>query len=291
MPYLTQTEIKQVLRKYNIHLNTAKGQNFLVDKNILKKIIKYSKQTQGDNVMEIGFGLGGLTYYLAKESYEVFAVDIDKRLFNILKNDIADFGNVTLFCGDVLKEKFDKEFEKWLKSHECNNFSYKIIANIPYVITSLILKKFLTYNPVPKEMIIMVQKEVGKRILAKRKDMNVLALMVKLYATPKKLREVSKACFWPKPKVDSVVLSLDLTKPHKLKFQGLIKRDVIFKLINMGFSHKRKKLSGNLSLGLNRDKKEIENIMLLHNISKDARAQDLNLASWEELTKELLIKK
>ncbi|MFH1671299.1 MAG: 16S rRNA (adenine(1518)-N(6)/adenine(1519)-N(6))-dimethyltransferase RsmA, partial [Candidatus Portnoybacteria bacterium] len=216
---MTKTEIKEILNKHSIAPNRRMGQSFLIDKNILHKIIETANISKNDTILEIGAGLGNLTKKLAEEARKVITLEKSKQLFPLLKENLKEFNNIEIIQGDVLKDKLNLPDK------------YKIVANIPYYITSPIIRIFLESENSPEEMILLIQKEVGQRIIAQPPRMNLLALSVQFYARPKIAFHVSKNCFWPKPEVDSSLIKIsDIKKPEG------IDQNKFFEIVKAGFS-------------------------------------------------------
>ncbi len=272
--------IKDICRQYDLRPAKSLGQNFLMDKNILKKIIFFANVGKNDVVVEVGPGTGVLTAELLKEAKLVYAVEKDKRAASILKASFKEKDNklkrkLELIEGDILKEDLEKLGLK--------DGKYKVVANIPYNITSAIIRKFLSGNIKPKEMILLVQKEVAQRIVSRPPDMSVLSVSVLFYGKPKILAFVSKNCFWPRPKVDSAILKIT-AEPDRFPYEPQ-KEDLFFKLVKAGFSAKRKQLKNNLAKGLNLDVELAEYILLEAGLKKESRAQELSIDDWLELYK------
>jgi len=225
----------QILKQYNIKPSKRLGQNFLIHKRVLKKIINAAKLKSDDTVLEIGPGLGILTIELAKRVKKVIAIEKDKRMCEILKQmlDVRDVRNVRIIKKDILK----------IPNYELPITDYKLIANLPYYITSPVIRKFLEINPPaggkPQLMILMVQKEVAQRIIAQPPHMNLLAIAVQFYAKPEIISCVSKKSFWPIPKVDSAIIKIF---PRESALLSASIRDKFFELVKTGFSSKRKML-------------------------------------------------
>ncbi len=231
--------VRQLLGQQDIRPSKRLGQIFLISKNVLKKIIKTSNLHDTDIVLEIGAGIGTLTQELAAQSQKAITIEKDKRLVSILQETMKDFKNVEIIQEDILKLDLSKFINK----------DYKIIANLPYYITSPVIRKFLESETPPKIMILMVQKEVAQRICASPPKMNLLAITVQFYAKPSIVSYVPKTCFWPQPKVDSAIISIRgcqglLSNQKEL---GLKEKDLFFKIVKTGFSHPRKQLINNLS--------------------------------------------
>jgi len=230
------------------------GQNFLIDENVLEKIIESADLDSNDTVLEIGPGLGILTLELAKRVEKVVAVEKDKTLCQVLESILRDnkVYNVEIINEDVLKIS-DFQFS-----------NYKLVANLPYYITSPVIRKFLEAEQKPELMVLMVQKEVGQRIMAKPLHMNLLAISVQFYAEPKIISYVSKNSFYPVPKVDSAIIKII---PKQIPE---IDTEKFFEIVKKGFSAKRKMLKNNLS-GIDFDQ---------IGLNPKIRAENLSIADW-----------
>ncbi len=262
----------QILRSYGIEPRRSRGQNFLIDQNITRKIIEKADLKKTDIVVEIGAGIGVLTRELASKVKKVFAVEIDERLVEVLQNEIAAIKNIQIIKADA-RTLSNTTFIK-------KDGSYRVIANIPYNITSLLIRKFLEEDPCPSDMILMIQKEVGKRICAKLGEMSILSAMVQYYAVPKILFPVSKTCFFPAPKVDSVCISLTLKKE---RIPTSRQARAFTRLVKAGFRAKRKLLARNLSNGLKIPIEDITKAFAGSHIAPNARAQELSVDDWISL--------
>lgn len=268
--------IKKICEEYNIHLSKKRGQNFLIDQNILDKIIKVAHLTKEDQVLEIGPGLGILTGELFKRAGRVVVVEIDKKLFQILKTKEFNsfvFKNLILLHKDILKVDLAKFFK---------DFEYKVVANIPYSITSPLLRKLLSVPPRPRELILMVQKEVAERILAAPPKMNLLAIAVQVYGRPRIISKVSRNSFWPKPKVGSAIIKIETAENFGIReFDG----EVFWRLVKAGFKSKRKQLINNLSSSFKISKKEAEKFLIEVGLNSKIRAEELSIEDWKKLSK------
>jgi 16S rRNA (adenine1518-N6/adenine1519-N6)-dimethyltransferase len=247
------------------------GQNFLKSEPALRKIIEAGEISSSDVVLEIGPGRGALTEKLLAKAGKVIAVEKDRELLEFLTNKFATHiasRTLVLVHGDIL----EFEMEKYVEG------KYKIIANIPYNITGLILKKFLTCDHQPERMVLMVQNEVAKRIVARDGKESILSMSVKAYGEPKMVMKVPSRYFSPAPKVDSAVILITGIS-RKFFENSKISEKRFWEVVKSGFAHKRKKLSGNLRgvLGL---KKEI-----LEQFG-NKRAEDLALRDWVMLARE-----
>jgi 16S rRNA (adenine1518-N6/adenine1519-N6)-dimethyltransferase len=247
------------------------GQNFLKSEVALKKIVEAGEIKPGDIILEIGPGKGALTERLLENAGSVFAVEKDRELVELLRTkfdkEIRE-GKLTLLEDDILKFDIKKYTPK---------SSYKIIANIPYNITGAILKKFLTEKHQPERMILMVQHEVAKRIVASDKKESILSISVKAYGEPKTIMKVPARYFSPAPKVDSAIIGIK--NISRIFFeQNNINEEKFWEIVKTGFAHKRKKLSGNLKDTL-LSKKEFWDSF------GNKRAEDLQLQDWGLLAK------
>jgi len=272
--------IKSLLKKYQARPLKRFGQNFLIDKKIIEKIIIASNLGPKDIILEIGPGIGNLTADLAKGAKKVIAVEKDPRMCEILKELLESWNisSVKIINVDILKIENWKLFENWKLKIE----NYKVVANLPYYIVSPVIRKFLeNTGGRPLQMILMVQKEVAQRICAKPPNMSILAVSVQFYAKPEIISFVSKKSFWPSPKVDSAIIKII---PKKLLAKpGLAK--LFFRIVKAGFSQPRKQIVNNLSKMLKLDKEKAKSWLLKNNIQPERRAETLTIKDWISLTK------
>jgi 16S rRNA (adenine1518-N6/adenine1519-N6)-dimethyltransferase len=270
---------------------TKLGQNFLKDKSVVKKIVEAANLQPDDFVIEVGPGTGILTEELAKKAGKILAIEIDQNLIRPLQKKFDNKKNIEIINGDILKINFPK-----LLGHQMSK--YKVIANLPYYITSPIIRLFLETEIPPQEMILMVQKEVAERIVAspseipaesrsakrisrgKPGQMSILAVSVQYYAQVEILFEVSRECFDPVPEVDSSVIKISDFGFRISDFE----RKKFFRVVRAGFCAKRKTLVNNLSNSLHLDKKEVEEKLKSINISSLVRAQELSVEAWKKIT-------
>lgn len=266
--------IKNILGKYGLQPNKRLGQNFLISQKALRKIIESAELKKDDVILEIGPGIGTLTQELAKKVKKVFAIEKDSGMREILEETLKNFKNVEVIIGDALETENTQ--------YKILNTNYKIVANLPYYITSPVIKKFLeTENP-PELMVLMVQKEVGQRICAKPPNMSLLAVSVQFYAKPEIIGYAPKTAFWPSPKVDSAIIKIFDIKNQKSKVH--IKNQKLFFLIaKAGFAHPRKQIIGNLSGKLNLERKTVEKWLQKSNIKPEQRAETLEIRDWLNL--------
>lgn len=268
---MNRQQLKKILQQYNLSPNHLLGQNFLVDDNVLKKIIETADLKKEDVVLEVGPGLGILTFELAKSGAKIIAVEKDKQLAEILKNISREnkTDNLEIIQDDILD--FIKTENRQLKTN------YKLVANIPYYLTSHLIRNFLESDSKPQTMILMIQKEVAERICAKPPEMSLLAASVQFYAQPKIISRVSKNSFWPAPKVDSAIIEI---KPKK---EIPADPQKFFKALKAGFSAPRKQLGGNLEKATKKSRREILEILQSLNIDPKRRAETLSVEEWVEL--------
>ena len=262
-----------------IYAKKSLGQNFLKSKKALFAMTEAGEITSKDMVLEIGPGQGALTEKILETGAKVIAVEKDDRLIEILNEKFqleTQNGQFNLIHGDILEIDLTKI---GLKNHD-----FKLIANIPYYITGLIFRKFLEGEIQPSKLVIMVQKEIADRIIARDLKESLLSLSVKAYGTAKKIMKVEKENFSPAPKVDSAIL---LVNNISKDFFAEIGEKKFFEVIKAGFAHKRKVLITNLKekFGQNDLKKIFEDFK----ISEKARSEDLKLGDWKELIKKLIL--
>lgn len=270
--------IKSILTKNNLWTKKNLGQNFLVSKNVLNRIVDSAKISDDDTVVEIGPGLGVLTEELSKNAKLVLAIEKDYDLVEFLRRRFKSHKNVKIIHGDVLT--YDLELMA---------YGYKIVANLPYNITSPVIRKFLEAENKPSEMIIMVQKEVGERLVAKpsNSDRGILTVMIEFYGYAEIIDIVKRICFWPIPNVDSAIIKIILKQKNRgteePKNLGTIDPISFMRLVKIGFSQKRRQIHHPLSSGLHLSKVEISDILKATNIEPTLRAEDLRLEDWKKL--------
>jgi 16S rRNA (adenine1518-N6/adenine1519-N6)-dimethyltransferase len=250
------------------------GQNFLINKAITQRIVQSANLTPLDFVLEIGPGKGILTEELAKHASKVVAVEIDKELSNLLSNKFGNKKNIKIIEGDILKINA----RALLRS---STPKYKIVANLPYYITSPIIRIFLESEFPPNEMILMVQKEVAERIVEKPGKMSILSVAVQYYARPEILFYVSKENFEPIPEVDSAVIRITCNMEHETSGRDFNRK--FFRVVRAGFCAKRKTLVNNLANSFHLNKKEVEEKIRKSRLSLKVRAQELSIEDWKKL--------
>ena len=261
-----------LLKRYHLRAHKGLGQNFLQDPQALEDIVSAADIQPTDTVLEIGPGLGSLTRYLAVSAQKVVAVELDENLIQPLKDVLTPYQNVRLIQGDILKLS-----PKDLISED----DYLVVANIPYYITSAVIRHLLESELKPRRIVLTIQKEVAQRICAQPGHLSLLALSVQVYGQPRIAVHIPANAFFPAPKVDSAVLVVDIFSVPKVKENNL---DRFFKLIKAGFSQKRKTLRNSLSSGLHISTTNAAELLTRANIDPQRRAETLSIEEWELLT-------
>jgi 16S rRNA (adenine1518-N6/adenine1519-N6)-dimethyltransferase len=265
------THPKTILAGYNLEPRKSLGQNFLFDENVLARIIDAADLQPGDEVLEIGPGLGALTGQLASKTERVVAVEIDGRLLPALQGEVGDLDNVEIVQGDILEQDPSALFEG----------PYKVVANVPYYITGAILRHLLGGAHKPSGMVLTVQKEVAERLTAEPPDMSLLAVSVLFYSDVKRAATIKAGAFWPRPDVDSAVIRIDV-RPKNAP-EG-VQEEAFFKIVRTGFSQKRKQLQKNLRQ-LEISRTAVGAILKEAGIDGTRRAETLTLDEWLALVK------
>jgi len=261
-----------LLQRYQLRADKSLGQNFLQDASTLEKIIQAAEIQPEDCVLEIGPGLGSLTRYLAVAGKEVVAIELDPKLLPPLKAILAPYPNVRLIQGNILKLS---------PSDLIAETDYLVVANIPYYITSAVIRHLLEAEVKPRRIVLTVQKEVGERISAKPGDMSLLALSVQVYGKPRIAARIPAGAFFPAPKVDSAVLCMDIYASPLISPELL---NTFFKLIKAGFSQKRKTLRNSLSSGLHISPTQAADLLTRAGVDPQRRAETLSIEEWERLS-------
>jgi len=260
-----------LLKRHGLRAEKSLGQNFLQDPFALDSIAAAAGIKSTDTVLEIGPGLGSLTRYLAAAASQVVAVELDRKMILALQTVIAPYSNVRVLQGDILElSPQDLITEK----------EYLVVANIPYYITSAVIRHLLESDPKPRRIVLTVQKEVAERICAKPGAMSLLSLSVQVYGKPHVAARIPAEAFFPAPKVDSAVLSIEIYPSPLIEAELL---GSFFKLIKAGFSQKRKTLRNSLSAGLHISPIAAEEMLRKVNIDPQRRAETLSIAEWQTL--------
>lgn len=260
-----------LLKRYGLRADKRLGQNFLQDPSALETIASAAQIQPTDTVLEIGPGLGSLTRYLAALARRVVAVELDADLIPPLRAIASPYENVHIVHGDIL------ELDPGELIHDAD---YLVVANIPYYITSAIIRHLLESQPKPRRIVLTVQKEVAGRVCAEPGDMSLLALSVQVYGKPRIAARIPARAFFPAPKVDSAVLTVDVYSNPLIEPKLL---DAFFKLIKAGFSQKRKTLRNSLSSGLRIPPAKAAELLTNAKIDPMRRAETLGIEEWRRL--------
>ncbi|MFH2039936.1 MAG: 16S rRNA (adenine(1518)-N(6)/adenine(1519)-N(6))-dimethyltransferase RsmA [Chloroflexota bacterium] len=270
--------IQALLKRFGIRPSKGLGQNFLIDDSILQNIVTIAGVGRQDTVLEIGPGLGSLTRYLALVAGNVVAVELDQKLFPVLETTLQSFHNVHLIRGDILELEL-----KNLVSDE----GYLLVANIPYYITSAILRHILESTPKPRKIVLTVQKEIAERICAEKK-LSLLAVSVQVYGRPSIELQIPAKAFFPSPQVDSAVVQIEISPTPLINPEQL---EPFFDIVRAGFSQKRKTLRNSLSAGLHIPAAEAQQLLEFVEINPQRRAETLTINEWSKLTEYYLDRK
>lgn len=272
----TLKETKSILNKYGLKANKRFGQNFLVDDNILNNIVEVSNIKQNELVIEIGPGLGNLTNYILSNATYSLLIEVDNNMINVINDRFKDYDNYTLISQDILKVNIDEEI---LKIEEKNNIKFtnvKVVANLPYYITTPIIFKLLQDSKRISEVIVMVQKEVAQRMVAQSntKDYGILTLMVQYLSDASIAFLVPKESFIPAPNVTSAIIVLKKNKKYKVKNE-----EDFIKLVHCAFAQRRKTMINSLfsTNFKNLSKEELNILFEKLDIDKNVRAEQLDI--------------
>ena len=288
MDLTDKSQLINYLKRHGLWAKKSMGQNFLVDRSALEKIVEAAELSPEDTVLEIGPGLGVLTEELVKRAGRVTAVEKDEKLASLLHGFIAPLlknnetvkqcNNFEVLTGDAL------DFEP--ESCHMEAGSYKLVANIPYYITSKILEKYLSAENKPSLIVVLVQKEVAERICAKDGGLSVLAVSVRYYGEPEMVGVIKRDSFFPAPNVDSAILKIRVNDHRSHPQIGTDKamEEEFFKIVRIGFQARRKTLFNNLKSGTHLSSGQVEEILDKMGIAKNARAQELSIDDWKQLT-------
>ena len=270
---LEPLHIPTLLIKHGIRPQKSLGQNFLADHNALLKIVRDAEVSASDRVLEIGAGLGNLTRLLAQQAQQVTAVEIDRRLYPALEEVLNPFDNVQLVQGDMLEMSLERLYTE---------DGYLVVANIPYYITSAVIRHLLEAAVKPGRIILTIQREVAERILSKDEKMSLLSLSVQVYGDARITSHIPAGCFYPKPQVDSSVLIIDVDDQPKLSDEGI---RWLFKLAHAAFNQKRKMLRNSLKPLLDGDEERLSMVLTGAEIDPQQRPETLSLDDWIRLTR------
>lgn len=271
------------LRRSGLRARKGLGQHFLIDEEVLRLIVDAARLTPADVVLEVGPGLGVLTRELVQRAGWVVAIELDDKLVNLLKQNLASFDNITIINEDILKidpQALLQELTMQFATHTGTPFGYKVVANLPYYITSPVLRHFLEASFKPETMIVMVQKEVAEQIVAKPGRMSLLSIGVQLYGEPTIVAYVPAKSFYPQPEVDSAILKVVVYPQPAV---DIADKESFFAVVRAGFSAARKQLANSLAQGSGLPKDEVLTLLEKANILPQRRAETLTLEEWARL--------
>lgn len=264
---------KYLLDTFNIDPKKSLGQNFLHDPQALEKIVATADIAPTDTVLEVGPGTGALTVHLAQSAARVIAVEIDDRLIPVLEKQLCDFSNVEILHADILKTDVQALV---------GDGDYVVVANLPYYITSAILRHLLELPHKPRRLVLTVQQEVAERLVAQPGDMSLLAVSVLFYGKPQIVTRLSPAAFWPRPDVTSAVVRIDVYDGPPVSVPSV---DLFFKVVKAGFGQKRKQLRNAIGAGLGLSHPQAGALLEAAGVDPARRAETLTLPEWANLTR------
>jgi 16S rRNA (adenine1518-N6/adenine1519-N6)-dimethyltransferase len=266
--------LRDFLFAHGIRPNKSFGQNFLIDRSVLHSIVDAAEIQESDQILEVGAGTGVLTRELAKHARRVVAVELERTMLELLAETTHSYPNVEMIARNLL----------FLNPVDVFGVApFKIVANLPYYITAPTFRHFLESRNRPRLLVVMVQHEVAQRIVAKPGDMSLLAVSIQFYGQPRIVATVPASAFFPAPKVDSAILRIDVNAAVPLSAQ---ERDGFFRVVQAGFSEKRKQLHNALSRGLHRKDEDVRAWLAAANIDASRRAETLSIEDWLALWKQ-----
>jgi 16S rRNA (adenine1518-N6/adenine1519-N6)-dimethyltransferase len=263
--------VESLLHRHRLRPEKRLGQNFLIDHDALEQVVSAADLGTDDTVLEVGAGLGTLTRQLAARVRRVVAVEYDRRLEPILHETVGSDPRIEIVIADILRIDLRRLL---------GEAPYHVVANIPYQITSHLIRRLLEAEAPPRRLVLTVQREVAERILAAPGEMNLLALGVQAYGEARIMARLNAASFYPSPRVDSAVLRIDLRSPALV---APPEARILFRLARAGFAQPRKKLRNAMSAGLRLSPAEVEHKLRGLGVSPDDRAEDLSLEDWLRL--------
>ncbi|MDH5597244.1 MAG: 16S rRNA (adenine(1518)-N(6)/adenine(1519)-N(6))-dimethyltransferase RsmA [Candidatus Peregrinibacteria bacterium] len=262
-------QLKTTLEAKGLWAKKSLGQNFLIDEKALEQIVEAADLYEGDEVIEVGPGTGLLTELLIQKAKKVTSVELDVDMVDILRRQFALTENLEVIQADILKTKVE----------EIASEHYKVVANIPYYITSPVVKHFLQAPIRPKLMVVLVQKEVAEKISGKT-GRSFFTVETEIFASAEYVATVPADSFYPAPKVDSAILKLTVLHEPRVPAEEL---DDFLRLVKFGFSQKRKKLANSLGAGLHKEPSEVRELLKVAGIPGDVRAEELEIEDWQRL--------
>jgi 16S rRNA (adenine1518-N6/adenine1519-N6)-dimethyltransferase len=278
-------DVHEILRRHQIRPSKGLGQNFITDTHTLERIVAIGDVRADDVVLEVGPGVGLLTGLLADRAAQVVAVELDRRMVAVLQDTLAGRDNVHIIEADILEtDPVDALLAATGRGSDEMPPPYKVVANLPYYITSAVLRHMLEARARPTRMVLMVQREVARRIVEQPGQMSLLAVSVQVYGRPRIALRVPAGAFYPRPKVDSAVLDIAVYP------QAMVPEDErgrFFRVVNAGFAQKRKQLHNSLTHGLHLSREEVLAGLSAAEIAPDRRPQTLSIEEWMRLSRAL----
>lgn len=271
-------ELRNLLFAHNMRPNKSFGQNFLIDRTVLQEIVQAAEITSDDKILEVGSGTGVLTRELARYANRVVAVEIERDMLALLAETTQPYPNVELVARNLL---FLDPVEFFGQS------AYKLVANLPYYITAPTFRHFLESANPPRTVVVMVQWEVAQRITAQPGDMSLLAISVQFYGRPRVVARVPAQAFYPAPKVDSAILRIDVDTQDASNDRAALtgeERDRFFRVVQAGFSERRKQLHNSLTHGLHIKNEMVRTWLEQTQIEPSRRAETLSIEEWLRLS-------
>ena len=278
-------DVRSILSQYHITPSKGLGQHFLTDDRVLESILETASIAGEDVVVEVGSGIGLLTRRMAQRAAQVLAVELDRKMIRILHDSLGRSPNVHLIAEDILNVDPASEIARVLGTDRTGIPPYKVVGNLPYYITSAILRHLLTATPRPTHLTLMVQHEVAERITAQPGRSSLLAMSVQVFGVPVLVQRVPAGAFYPRPKVDSALMAIDVFEQAMVSDEEM-KR--FFRVLHAGFGQKRKQLHNSLSHGLRRSKVGILAALDEAGVDPTRRPQTLDVDEWVRLTRILL---
>jgi 16S rRNA (adenine1518-N6/adenine1519-N6)-dimethyltransferase len=285
--------LSALLKKYNLRPRKGLGQKFLTDPVHLAKIVDIAGLTPADTVLEIGPGPGVLTRLLAEKAGQVIAVELDPQMVNLLRKEFAHLHNLTVIEADILQTNISAIIKQGAIENSSSSFipqskiAYKVVANLPYYITSAVIRHLLETSPRPEQVVVTVQKEVAQRMVARPGQMSLLAVSVQLYGQPELAHHIPAGAFYPAPKVDSAVVRIDTFARPTI---SVTDTKHFFRVVKAGFGQKRKQLKNSLAAGLPNPMPDVIAALDRANIDPTRRAETLSLEEWGRLVEAISAK-
>ncbi len=284
---MIKNNTSEIIKKHGLKLTKALGQNFLTDFSVVQRIVDASEMDKDTLAIEIGPGVGSMTRELAERSAGVAAVEIDKRLIPALSENLSDYSNVSIINEDIMKADIDAIIKKYKELY--NAKSVKVVANLPYYITTPIIMRFLEEVKGVDKMVFMVQKEVAERMVSGpgTKDYGALSVAVQFYSNPKIIFDVPPHCFIPQPEVHSTIIGLDILSEPPVEVAD---KNLYFKIVKASFGQRRKTLVNALSNSgfFNKSKEQIKQILEEMGLNENIRGEVLTVAQFAQLSNLIL---